>query len=131
MDIDVLKKCGKNVTYKRGQVICQECEDTMLTNWIYDHTFFLKADHRITIIALDKKALPNMATTQTGTNPCMRGLFPFCPRMMQPSLKALGYDPFPYYHTFHLYQCWIRVKLLWIPVIAFDPNHLFSVYHHH
>ena len=30
--------------------------DTMLTNWIYDHTFFLKADHRITIIALDEKS---------------------------------------------------------------------------
>lgn len=27
-----------------------------------------------------------MATTQTGTNPCMRRLFPFCPKMMQPSL---------------------------------------------
>ena len=29
--------------------------DAILTNWIYDHTFFLKADHRITIIALDEK----------------------------------------------------------------------------
>lgn len=29
--------------------------DSILTNWIYDHTFFLKADHRITIIALDEK----------------------------------------------------------------------------
>ena len=57
--------------------------DTMLTNWIYDHTFFLKADHRITIIALDEKS-----TAEYGNYPdwdCMRRLFPFCPKMMQPS----------------------------------------------
>ena len=29
--------------------------DTAVTNWIYDHTFFLKADNRITVIAIDEK----------------------------------------------------------------------------
>ena len=60
MDIDVLKKCGKNVTYKRGQVICQEGE--------IGHSMFilLQGNADITINSFSDQA-QNLGTLQEGS----------------------------------------------------------------